>query len=1105
MTKTKRNYTVYHLHTECSLLDSCTNYKLYVDKAVELGQTAIAFTEHSNIYNWIEKKMYCNEKGLKYIHGVECYLTRTLDEKIRDNYHTILLAKNYEGVKEINTLIDLSTQEDHFYYKPRLTFDEFFNISDNVIKISACLASPLSKFPNDITKYVEEKVEELKLKMDEELKSILKQTEKVTDEEELNKTQIFFNSVKKSYEEQIKEAQNIDKYKELYNKLLQSYDYYEIQPHVKSADQINYNRALYKASQQFGIPLIAGTDTHSIDKYKAECRSILQKAKRIQFADEDSFDLTYKSYDELVEMFRLQNALPMEVVLEAIENTNRMADMVEDFELDTSFKYPKLYDNEEEVLKQRIVRMLKEKIAAGIIDKKKEKEYNQRIIEEFKVFKKINMVGFILFMSELVCWCWDNDIPIGFCRGSVGGSTIAYITDIIDVDPVVWSTVFSRFANEDRLEIGDIDIDISPSQRYLVYEHIIEQFGQDNTAYILAIGTISDKGTIDEIGRALDIPLDEVASIKTQYENDPDKTREKYPDLFYYFDGLNGTAISQSMHPAGIIVSPVTLPDNYGTFWSDGKRILFINMEECHEISLVKYDLLGLKNIEIIHKCCKYANIPYPKSHTINWNDKKVWADLITSPVGIFQFEGDYAFSLLQSFIPTCVNDLSLVNAALRPSGASYRDRLLAREPNHNPSKLIDDLLADNNGYLVFQEDTIKFLKDICGLSGSDADNVRRAIGRKQMDRLQKALPQILEGYCNMSPQPREVAEEEAKAFLQIIEDSSNYQFGYNHSTGYSMIGYTCAYMRYYYPEEFLAAYLNCAGNSDDIINGTELAKIKNIKINNIKFGYSKADYAVDKKNHALYKGIESIKFCNAQIADELYELSKNYYDNFVDLLNDINNTSINSRQLSILTGLNFFEDYGKNRYLLDIIELCNGVKEDKKKAIKAKPSLLTVKQIKKDKMEELGISEYLMQKYAGKETAKQYSQIDNIGLIKELMTRIENRSMSVVDQVKFEKEYLEYVIYTNPRVNEQYYIVSEFTTYKNPTTPYLVLHNIKNGNDVKTRIKQGKIFKDQPFGQYSILRVSEFTMSNKKKCINGIWQPSDELEPILENYEVIK
>ena len=703
-----KNYVCYHLHTELSLLDSCTNFKLYVDKAVELGQKAICFTEHGNIYNWVEKKMYVNKMGLKYLHGVEIYMTATLKEKVRDNFHTILIARNYSGLQEINTLVDISTQEDHFYYKPRITFDEFKNISNNVIKISACLASPLNRLGDE--------------------------------------------------------------------SLISYYDYLEIQPHVNSEEQKEYNKWLYEMSKKYDKPLIAATDTHSLNKYKAECRSILQKAKNIKFTNEDEFDLTYKSYDELVNMFEEQDSLPMDVVLEAIENTNHMADSVTDFELDTSFKYPKLYDNEEEVLKKRINKMYKDKLKRGVI--RRDHRYKEMVHEEMRVFKKIGMVGFMLFMSELVCWCWDNGIPVGFCRGSCGGSMIAYLTDIIDVNPLTWHTMFSRFANESRKELGDIDVDISPSQRHLVYDHIIEEFGQDKTAYILAIGTISDKGTIDEIGRALDIPISEVKKIKKEYEENPDRTKERYPELFYYFDGLINTAISQSMHPAGIIVSPVTLPDNYGTFWNDGKRILCINMEEAHEVSLNKYDILGLKNVEIIKDTCRLAGVPYPKSHEINWNDKEVWGHITDSPVGIFQFESPYAFKLLKDYHPTEVNSLSLVNASLRPSGESYRDRLIAGETNKNPSELIDNLLAPNHGFLVFQEDTIKFLQQVCGLSGSEADNVRRAIGRKQKDRLEAAMPQILEGYCKMSDKPREVAEKEAKEFLQIIEDSANYQFG---------------------------------------------------------------------------------------------------------------------------------------------------------------------------------------------------------------------------------------------------------------------------------------------------------------------------------------
>lgn len=384
------NYVVFHLHSDLSLLDSCTNYKDYIDKAKELGQKAIAFTEHGNIYDWVAKKLYCEENGIKHLHGVECYLTEKIytgedAKQVRDNYHTILIARNQMGVKEINQLVDLSSQPSHFYYSPRITFDEFKQISHNVIKISACLASPLNALRDE--------------------------------------------------------------------SLIRYYDYLEVQPHVNSADQKCYNLWLYEMSKKYHKPLIAGTDTHSLNSYKAECRSILKLAKKIAYDGEDEFDLTYKSYDELVEMFRKQGSLPERVYLEAIENTNRMADSVEDFKLDTSFKYPVLYDNEKEVFWNRIHTMYQDKINRGII--KGGQDYIDRINEEMRVFEKIGMIGFMLFMSELTEWCWQNDIPIGPCRGSVGGSLVAYITDIIDVNPMVWHTVFSRFANENRTEIGD--------------------------------------------------------------------------------------------------------------------------------------------------------------------------------------------------------------------------------------------------------------------------------------------------------------------------------------------------------------------------------------------------------------------------------------------------------------------------------------------------------------------------------------------------------------------------------------------------------------------------------------------------------------------------
>lgn len=1058
-----------------SLLDSTTNYKDYIHRAKELNQIAICFTEHGNTYNWVEKKLYCEStqyklvydnhieyfskkdkldkaisnlkcnyniielKPIKYLHGCEVYLTETLKEKIRDNYHTVLIAKNYEGFKELNTLIDLSTQEDHMYYKPRLTFDEFLNISDNVIKISACLQSPLNK---------------------------------------------------------------LDTSNPYYEKLMTHYDYYEIQPHVNSEEQKQFNKKLCALSKALNIPLIAGTDTHSLNQYKAECRTMLQYGKDIMFDNEDEFDLTYKSYDELVEMFRRQNVISEDDYLIAINNTNTMAENVDEFELDLTFKYPKLSNNEEADFKSRINKMYLDKINKDIIQK--DQRYLDAIQEEFRVLKKIGMLSFMQFMSELIVWCHENDIPTGFCRGSVGGSVIAYILDIIDVDPIIWNTKFSRFANEDRIEIGDIDVDFAPKDREKVYEYIINRFGIDKTAYILTTNTLADKGAIDDIVRGLankyrrehsldkkaDTPysLDYAKEIKDAFEINQEDTKKKYKEVFYYFEGMKGCVVSKGIHPAGIIASPITLPDNYGTFWYDGKRVITINMEEVHEVSLVKYDILGLKNIGIIKDTCKLVGISYPKSHEINWNDENVWNDMITSNVGIFQFESPYAYTLLKQFKPHKINDLSLINASLRPSGESYRDRLIKKEVNHNPSEIIDELLKDNYGYLVFQEDVTRFLQDICGLSGSEADNVRRAIGRKQLDRLQSALPQIFEGYCSKSNKPRKTSEEEAKVFLKIIEDASSYMFGFNHSTGYSMIGYLCAMLRYYYPSEFVAAYLNNSDNENDINNGTELAKIKNIKINPIKFRHSKGEYFVDKNTKEIYKGIASVKFLNSQIADELYEFRNNKYETFTDLLIDIKLTSINSRQLQILIELDFFDEFGdinKLSYINNIFTMLYGKKN-----------------LRKDIADKMNLDKEIIEKNSEKITDKTYLNINDIEIIKYYETKAPINTTKLTDKIKYQINH----IGTLTIIDEKYKGCIVVIDIELKYSPKLKVYALANGNTLEVKIDKKTYNKNK-------VDIGDILIVNKQKSkpkmsrnIDGSFSPVEgSKEWWLEDYKRIE
>lgn len=353
----------------------------------------------------------------------------------------------------------------------------------------------------------------------------------------------------------------------------------------------------------------------------------------------------------------------------------------------------------------------------------------------------------------------------------------------------------------------DIDIDCTEEDRPKIFEYIRNRFGGRYTARVGAYGTIQEKNFVDDVCRGFnnrykrnnpkatneELPYPDylVKQIKSDWDIPTDvpdgsderseklkRAMKKYPEVYRYFDGLIETKISQSVHPAGMIISPVTLDDNYGMFEKDGDMCLFLDMDEAHDVSLVKYDFLVLKTVQVIRDTTRMLGKSYPKTHEIDWNDQEVWDSMLTSPAMIFQMEGQYAFDCLKRFKPKNIFDMAIVTACIRPSGASYREELLDRKRHKNPSPVIDELLKDNLGFLIFQCDSIKFLQQICGLSGSEADTIRRAIGHKDEKKLNEALPRILDGYCSKSTQPRDIAEKEAQEFLQVIKDSASYQFG---------------------------------------------------------------------------------------------------------------------------------------------------------------------------------------------------------------------------------------------------------------------------------------------------------------------------------------
>ena len=1024
---------MYHCHSEYSLLDSCTKYQDYIDLAVQNGQPALSISEHGKPLNWTEKWAACKKAGIRYIHSVEIYLTEALEPKVRDNYHTVLMAKNMDGVMELNALISKSCNRDHFYYTNRISFDEFLGLSENIISTSACLASPLNRLPPDHP---------------------------------------------------------------YYERLVRKYDFLEVQAH-KHPDQVAFNKRLSELAKQYGKPLIAGTDTHSSSPYKAECRAVLLASKHKSYGDEDSFDLTYKTYDELVKMFRVQGALSAAEYMSAIENTRLLMDMTEEIELDTSIKYPILYGSREadsEKFVETVENKFQEKLKAGIIPAEQEQAFRDAIQEEMRVFRKLQMDGFMLSMSELISWCKEQGMAIGTARGSVGGSRVAYVSDIIDLNPETWHTVFSRFCNEDRQEIGDIDIDCVESDRPAIFRHITNRFGEEKTARVASFGTIQSKGVIDDVGRYLankwasehpkraDNPwsLKSMARIKSEFDKDPDKTRKKYSALFYYYDGLIDTKISQSVHPAGIVISPITLADHYGVFDKEGENCLMLDMENIHEYTgLAKYDFLILKTVQVIRDTCRYLGRPYPKTHEVDWNDADVWRDMIKNPSGIFQFESNFAFDSLRKFKPESIFDMAIVNACIRPSGESYRARLLARKPNRNPSALIDELLKDNLGYLIYQEDTIKFLQQICGLSGSEADNIRRAIGRKQRDRLEAALPAILEGYCRKSAQPRDVAEQEAKEFLQIIEDSASYQFGYNHAIAYCLLGYLCAYFRYHYPLEFITSFLNNAANEEDIRNGTEYASKVGIRVTMPRFGASRSDYFYQKEKNIIAKGLSSVKYMSDGIAEELYALSEAHpYTRFTDLLYDIDReTSVNTRQLDILIKLDFFSDFCNQRKLLRITDMFYDVfkRGDAKKISRERVDGTELEPI---------IAKYSTGVTKTGQFSKAYTLLDVKSILYEVEDIIKSSDMedlSDVTKVRNFAEVMGYAGYVSGREEDRrkLYVQDVFPVYRKKDGKQfgcsVLTRSIGSGKDARFTVFNGE-FNKNPIRKGDIIFCKAFT-----------------------------
>lgn len=1047
------NYTILHLHSMLSNgvtnIDSVTPYNQYIDKAHELGMTAMAFSEHGSVLGWVKKKLHMEELGMRYIHAEEFYLSNTLDEKVRDNYHCLLIAKNYAGVLELNKLSSKSFNRDDnsFYYVPRITIEDVKNTSDNIIVSTACLGGVLNKAPEPIR-------------------------------------QDFFDWL----------CQHPDRC------------FLEIQPHI-SAEQKRYNQALWALSKRSGLRLLMCTDTHALNAEHVEGRKILQKAKNIHFDGEDEFHLEMLSYDELVMLCKIQNALPMEVYLDAIEMTNAVADMVEPFELDYSYKYPHLWgDDSEQVLRAKIADGIKWR---GVDKLPNYQQYLDRIEYEMAAYIHNGAIDFMLLMEDIIAWCKTQDILVGYGRGSCNGSVIAYLLGITEMDSIKHGLNFERFMNTERVSLSDIDTDFPPSRINEVKQYIFNKHGL-YCSDIVTFNTIALKGAIRDVGRALQMPLDEVGDICNRVEMDEAGCRKQYLELFKYVDIVNGCVVSVGNHPCGLVVSPYSIDDRMGLFTTstDDVPISQINMKEVDLQNYVKLDLLKLDTIELINETCKLAGIERLTPDNVDINDKAVWDSIRDDTTAIFQWEGAtgdrYIKQLLsesniQKFKKLNPNVdymtlLSIGNGAIRPAGASYRDDLANGVIRKSGNEAIDEFMKPTFGYLVFQCQIIQFLHQYCGYTMGEADIVRRHFAKKTGT--EKDIPQIKAGFAKTMAEQYGMSQEESDKviadFIQVIMDASNYLFSLNHSQPYSYEGYVSGWLRYHYPLQFLTVALNINQGKEEKTSAlTAYAHKVGISIKPPKFRHSRSAYFCDTATNCIYKGLGSIKYMSEQVAEALYGMRDIQFGNFIDVLFALQQLKDrpDSRQLDILIKIGYFEEFGPAKALMLGWEIFS--------------KFCLSKKISLDKWDKMGYDIAILKANASNITEKTAGGLNNRGLILGILRLLRMPRTTIVDKLRWQAELLGYVDGSDSSrdVNDWLVLGVETTSYG---TVWLRLYNLCYGAERHYKVdKRWATSHSCKIGD--VLKVVLEDKPKFKKLDDGKFVKTGEVETVVKMFKILE
>ena len=1036
-----KRYENYHKHcheSNITTLDCVVKNTDYISRSLELGCKNYFTTQHGWTGKYLEAYDLCKKNNLKMIYAAELYMVKDRKEKDNSNYHIVIVAKNQDGFYELNEIMSESNKTG-FYYKPRIDIELIKRLNpNNFIVTSACVGGILRP-GNDM--------------------------------------KVMFETIYGHFNKNF---------------------YLEVQNHQYDI-QTSHNKNMLLLKQHYGLKLIHANDSHYIYPEQSKDRLNFLKGKGMNYGDEDSFILDFPDYDTIVERYKKQGILSDWQIEEALQNT-LIFDECENLYFDKEIKMPTIYpgytqeEKDKELAKHICSKWDNEKVN---VDKSRWEEYKKGIAYEYKIIKDTKMSDYFLFNEKMVDLAKRKYGGV-LSRTGRGSAVSFYINKLLgftEIDRFAAPVPLypTRFMSTARiLETRSLpDIDQNWAQVDAPIKASKELLGDDGVYYMYALGTMKESSAFRNLCRAYEFPMhgyNEVAKNIDAYRED-----KKWKNIIEESQKYIGTIESISPSPCSFVLSNKPLSRELGLIRIGGELCACIDGYTSDVWKYLKNDYLTVTVWRIISNFYKRIKQPIPNIrellNKIDENTWKLYEDGMTSTLN--QADTEISTSMLKKYKPKTDAEMSAFVAAIRPGFASLVNTFLNRKKYTTGVKEIDEILAPSYHFMLYQESIMAFLV-WCGMKEDHTYDIIKKISKKKFtdDAKEELRQELLHGYKkNLG------TEKGFDEVWQVVDDAARYSFNASHAVSVAYDSLYGAEAKSHHPLEYFETVLN-EYRSDNEKTSRIIAELDyfGITLEGIKFGKSKNEYTSDKETNTIYKSISSIKYCNEKIATELYELgSKNKYNSFVEVLDDIKKkTSVNSKQLTILTGLNFFSEFGGNKYLLNVIDIYEKFSK--------------CKQISKKKLDSLGLTEFLMKKYSGKETVSLYKDIDNVGLIEELCSNVENKKMGIIESMKFEKEYLEYIVYTNENVSPLYYMVTDFKTYKDTIKPYITARQIRTGKEVKTRIKQGKIFKENPFGQWSVLKINEFSQEFKKRPnAEGKWEATDELEDILTEYEVIR